>query len=158
MKTARFDSPIGRLEILASEKGVTEIRFAGGAPKKTRAGKKSATPKDPILAKCVRELDEYFAGRRREFSVPLDLKGTPFRKKVRKILLKVPYGWTTNYGELAKAAGRPGAARAVGGANHHNPVSIIVPCHRVVGADGSLTGYGGGLWRKRWLLEHERQG
>lgn len=160
MNKVFYDSPIGRLEILASEKGITEIRFAGGAPKKTGTGKapakKPARPANPILAACVRELDEYFAGRRTEFTVPLDLEGTPFRKKVWAKLLKVPCGWTTTYGELAKAVGRPGASRAVGGANHHNPVSIIVPCHRVVGAGGSLTGYGGGLARKRWLLEHER--
>jgi methylated-DNA-[protein]-cysteine S-methyltransferase len=159
MNKACFDSPIGRLEILASDKGITEIRFAG-APKKARAGKapvkKPAPPADPILAACVLELDEYFAGQRTEFTVALDLEGTPFQKKVWAKLLKVPCGWTTSYGELAKAVGRPGAARAVGGANHRNPVSIIVPCHRVVGSGGSLTGYGGGLARKRWLLEHER--
>ncbi len=160
MNKAFYDSPIGRLEIRASDKGIAEIRFAGAAPKKNRMGKapakKPALPVNPILAKCVRELDEYFAGQRTEFSVALDLKGTPFRKRVWAKLLKVPCGWTTTYGDLAKAVGRPGAARAVGGANHNNPVSIIVPCHRVVGAGGSLTGYGGGLARKRWLLEHER--
>jgi methylated-DNA-[protein]-cysteine S-methyltransferase len=156
MNTAYYDSPVGRLEILASGKGVTGIRFVS-APKKPRAGKKAAPHADPIIAACVRELDDYFAGRRHDFSVPLDLKGTPFRKKVWTLLLRVPYGWTTSYGEIAKASGRPGAARAVGGANHHNPVAIIVPCHRVIGADGGLTGYGGGLRRKRWLLEHERR-
>jgi methylated-DNA-[protein]-cysteine S-methyltransferase len=160
MNKALYDSPIGRLEILASDKGITEIRFAGGSLKKPRTGKTSARtsalPANPILAACVRELDEYFAGRRTEFTVPLDLRGTPFQKKVWAKLLKVPCGWTTTYGDLAKAVGKPGAARAVGGANHNNPVSIIVPCHRVVGSGGSLTGYGGGLERKRWLLEHER--
>ncbi len=160
MNKVFYDSPVGRLEILASDKGITEIRFSGAAPKRAGARKapvkKPALPGNPILAKCVRELDEYFAGRRTEFTVPLDLEGTPFQKKVWAKLLKVPCGWTTSYGELAKAVGRPGAARAVGGANHRNPVSIIVPCHRVVGSGGSLTGYGGGLARKRWLLEHER--
>ncbi|MDR1965131.1 MAG: methylated-DNA--[protein]-cysteine S-methyltransferase, partial [Synergistaceae bacterium] len=94
-------------------------------------------------------------GGRRAFDVPLDLKGTDFQMSVWRALLLIPYGRTSSYGSIASALGRPKAVRAVGGANHRNPVSIIVPCHRVIGHDGGLTGYGGGLWRKQWLLDHE---
>jgi methylated-DNA-[protein]-cysteine S-methyltransferase len=105
----------------------------------------------------VEQLDEYFKGGRTVFSLKLDLRGTAFQKQIWAKLLQVKFGRTTTYKALAEAVGRPAATRAVGGANHRNPVSIIVPCHRVVGSDGRLTGYGGGLWRKEWLLRHERR-
>ena len=107
------------------------------------------------LPQAVRQLAEYFAGKRREFELPLRLDGTPFQQRVWRLLTEIPYGETWSYGELAKRIGNPNASRAVGLANGRNPVSIVVPCHRVIGADGSLTGYGGGLPRKRWLLSHE---
>ena len=143
-------SPIGPLEVLGTEAGILLIEFADGKTVPT-------DPPAPCLEECLRQLDEYFGGTRREFSIPLDLRGTPFQKSCWSELLKVPFGRTTTYRDIALALKKPGATRAVGGANHRNPVSIVVPCHRVIGSDGSLTGYGGGLWRKEWLLAHERR-
>lgn len=146
------ESPIGNILISAGENGVTELNF-------TDSGARNASnPGNPHLGACVEQLNEYFNGSRTSFDVPLDLRGTPFRMSVWRALLLIPYGDTWSYGRLAVQIGRPKASRAVGGANHNNPVSIIVPCHRVVGSDGSLTGYGGGLWRKEWLLAHESKG
>ena len=116
----------------------------------------NAVPGDcPLFAQTEKELSEYFAGKRKVFTVPLSLSGTGFRLKVWKALTDIPYGETRSYGDIAKAIGSPKSCRAVGGANHHNPVSIIVPCHRVIGADGTLTGYGGGLEIKEYLLKLE---
>ena len=143
-----FKSPIGDLVVNVTERGVSEIYFSDEAA--ASEAKESA-----ILTACLAQLAEYFDGVRAEFSVPLDLKGTPFQLDVWRVLLQIQYGATASYGGVAAAIGRPKAVRAVGGANHNNPVSIIVPCHRVIGSDGSLTGYGGGLHRKRWLLDHE---
>lgn len=111
----------------------------------------------PALKKCSGQLEEYFAGKRKTFDVPLKLEGTTFQKKIWEALGKIPYGKTCSYQDIAIMTGNPRAVRAVGGANNKNPVGIIVPCHRVIGKDGSLTGYGGGLWRKEWLLEHEKK-
>jgi methylated-DNA-[protein]-cysteine S-methyltransferase len=108
-----------------------------------------------VLLETARQLDEYFRGERREFDLSLRLEGTPFQVAAWKALLEIPFGQTRSYGEQARAMGRPSATRAVGGANGRNPFTILVPCHRVVGSDGRLTGYGGGLPVKRWLLEHE---
>jgi len=102
------------------------------------------------------QLAEYFAGKRREFDLPLAPRGTGFQEKVWRALLAIPFGETRSYGEIAKAIGRPSASRAVGAANGRNPISIIIPCHRVIGSTGELTGYGGGMDNKRWLLDHER--
>lgn len=109
----------------------------------------------PVLRETQRQLEAYFSGTLREFDVPLRLEGTPFRLRVWEQLRKIPYGQVISYGELARRVGRPSASRAVGGANHHNPISIIVPCHRVIAASGSLCGYGGGLELKRTLLRLE---
>ena len=147
---ANYKSPIGVIEVAGTERGILSLDFADGA--KAQAG-----PVAPVLAECLKQIDEYFRGRRKEFALALDLRGTDFQKAVWRELLKVPFGKTTTYGSIARALGNGQAMRAVGGANHRNPVSIVVPCHRVVGADGSLTGYGGGLWRKEWLLAHERK-
>jgi methylated-DNA-[protein]-cysteine S-methyltransferase len=149
-KTVRafYASPIGLIRIVAAENGILSLDFTDGR------GAPDA-PADPFLTQAVEEIDAYFRGGLKTFSVRLDLRGTPFQKNVWGELLKIPYGGTETYGFLARALGNARATRAVGGANHRNPVSIIVPCHRVVGADGSLTGYGGGLWRKKWLLAHE---
>ena len=111
---------------------------------------------DELLAEPARQLRDYFAGRRTEFDLPLALAGTPFQRRVWAQLREIPYGETISYGELAQRIGRPTAARAVGLANGRNPISIIVPCHRVIGSDGSLTGYGGGVERKEYLLAFER--
>ena len=147
---AFYDSPIGSLEVAGTEEGILSIEFS----------KRSAVPAGPpapCLKECLRQLEEYFEGRRRVFTLRLDLRGTPFEKRVWDELLKVPFGRTVAYRDIAEALGNPRATRAVGGANHRNPVSIVVPCHRVIGADGSLTGYGGGLRRKEWLLAHEKK-
>ena len=151
--TAFLGSPIGWVKVRADESAVLSVDFVE-APEDT-----GTPPKDrpAVLAQALSELDEYFRGERTSFSLPLRLGGTPFQSRVWDRLLRVPYGRTTTYRALAEAVGNDRATRAVGGANHRNPVSIIVPCHRVVGADGSLTGYGGGLWRKEWLLRHERR-
>jgi methylated-DNA-[protein]-cysteine S-methyltransferase len=108
------------------------------------------------LPEAIRQLGEYFTGQRRKFDLPLRLHGTEFQQRVWNVLREIPYGVTWSYGELARRIDNPNASRAVGLANGRNPISILVPCHRVIGADGSLTGYGGGLERKRWLLAHER--
>ena len=113
-------------------------------------------PDTPLLQEAVRQLDAYFHGTLTVFHLPLRLEGTAFRVKCWKALCTIPYGETISYGEQARRIGNPKAVRAVGGANHHNPISIIVPCHRVIGADGSLTGYGGGMDKKAWLLRHEQ--
>jgi methylated-DNA-[protein]-cysteine S-methyltransferase len=109
-----------------------------------------------VLAQTARQLAEYFAGKRRAFELPLAPRGSGFQERVWRALLKIKFGETRSYGEIARAIGRPSASRAVGAANGRNPIAIIVPCHRVIGANGQLTGYGGGLPIKQWLLEHER--
>ena len=110
---------------------------------------------DPIISQTALELNEYFSGTRKTFDVPLMAQGTPFRERVWEELKLIPYGEVISYVELARRIGNPNASRAVGGANHNNPISILIPCHRVIASDGSLCGYGGEVWRKVWLLEHE---
>ncbi len=155
-----YHSPIGIIAIEGGPEGVRTCSFTRG--KKAAGLKQAGTEvglKDApgVLREAWRQLAEYFEGRRTEFSVRLALRGTEFQKVVWAELRKIPFGETRSYGEIARACGRPGAARAVGGANNKNPLVIFVPCHRVIGADGSLTGFGGGLWRKKWLLEHEKK-
>ncbi len=142
-----FDSPIGPLLVTCNEAGITACRMGA-----TRAGSRS----HPLLARAGEQLSEYFAGRRQAFDLPLAARGTGFQQSVWRALTAIPYGVTRSYGEIAAEVGSPKASRAVGAANGRNPIAVIVPCHRVIGADGSLTGFGGGLDRKRWLLEHER--
>ena len=138
----------------ASPSGVCFLEFR---KRRIPAALRATAPgESPHLDRLERELHAYFAGRLRRFRVPLDLRGTPFQKEVWAQLTQIPYGATRSYGEIATAVGRPSAFRAVGAANGKNPVSIVVPCHRLVGAAGALTGYGGGLHRKRRLLELER--
>jgi AraC family transcriptional regulator of adaptative response/methylated-DNA-[protein]-cysteine methyltransferase len=121
----------------------------------TGGGADRGSPHAAYLGRLQRQLQEYFQGERREFDLPLDLAGTPWQRKVWSALLEIPYGSTTSYGELAARLGKPGGSRAVGRANGENYVAIVVPCHRVIQADGGLRGYGGGLHRKRWLLDLE---
>jgi methylated-DNA-[protein]-cysteine S-methyltransferase len=148
------DSPIGRLLLHSDGVALTGLYMdVPGRPRGMEhwAEDGSAGP----LRETARQLGEYFAGRRRDFDLPLRLHGTEFQQRVWDMLKEIPYGATWSYGELAKRLDNPNASRAVGLANGRNPISILVPCHRVIGADGSLTGYGGGLERKQWLLAHE---
>jgi methylated-DNA-[protein]-cysteine S-methyltransferase len=147
---AYYHSPIGVIEIVGTGGTVSGLNFIHRRPGGT------ARP-DPVLRRAVAQLDEYFRGKRSRFSLPLFLEGTDFQKEVWRELVRIPYGETATYGALARAVRRPKAGRAVGQANHRNPISIIIPCHRVIGGDGRLVGYGGGLWRKEWLLAHERK-
>jgi methylated-DNA-[protein]-cysteine S-methyltransferase len=148
-----LDTPIGCIRLFARDGALCGLHIAGAADDEPPGAWRPAAGR---LDAARRELDEYFAGTRRTFTVPLDLAGTPFQREVWRALTEIPYGATASYGELARAVGRPGAARAVGAANRRNPVAVIVPCHRVIGAGGGLTGYGLGLPRKAWLLDHER--
>ena len=151
---SRIDSPIGALHLVASDSGLRRISW----PHEVHTEHDGLGPDDahPVLADAAQQLAEYFAGDRREFDLPLDLDGTDFQRQAWLALADVPYGETVSYGEQAERIGRPGASRAVGAANAKNPVPIVLPCHRVVGADGSLTGFAGGLELKRKLLAHER--
>jgi methylated-DNA-[protein]-cysteine S-methyltransferase len=146
------ESPVGPLTLIADEHALTGLHFDGYAHGLDPARR---NPGAPPLAAAAEQLDEYFAGERREFELALDLEGTEFQRAVWDELLRIPYGETRSYGELARRLGRPERVRAVGAANGRNPVAIVVPCHRVIGADGSLIGYGGGLDRKRALLAIE---
>ena len=134
-----------------------EIMVLTGAEEVTLSQKGKKTELSPILWQAVTELTEYFAGKRREFTVPVSLMGTDFQMQVWQKLREIPYGETCSYGQLAAAVGNPRAARAVGMANNRNPVMIIVPCHRVIGKNGALVGYGGGLPAKKYLLELEKE-
>ena len=146
--TAYYDSPLGVLEINGSEDGVISVLFV------ERAAPTTAIP--GCLRDCVNQLDEYFTGRRKTFVLKLDARGTEFQKRVWHELAKIAFGKTVSYRDVARAIGSSQAVRAVGSANGQNPISIIIPCHRVIGSDGTLTGYGGGLWRKEWLLNFEK--
>jgi methylated-DNA-[protein]-cysteine S-methyltransferase len=126
-------------------------------PDRVRLGAMTEQPDHAVIAETSRQLGDYFAGRRQKFTVKLDFRGTEFQKQVWSALLAIPFGETRSYGQIAEALGRPGASRAVGAANGRNPISIIAPCHRVVGANGALTGFAGGLSAKTYLLAHERR-
>src|SRR5689334_11326564 len=142
------DSPIGPLGLVASDVGLRAVLFDGRAVR--------AEGRSPILADAARQLDAYFDGDLATFDLPLELQGTEFHRRCWLALASIPYGQTVSYGEQARRLGLGSeAARAVGAANGRNPLPIVLPCHRVIGADGSLTGFGGGLHVKRWLLEHE---
>ena len=153
MKYTYIDSPIGALLVTRDEGGVTGLDLpAARYPR--RIG--DDWERDDAAFDDVRtQLNEYFAGTRQQFDLPLNAQGNAFQRAVWQTLSEIPYGETTSYGKVAASIGHPDGARAVGVANGQNPIPIIVPCHRVIGADGSLTGYGGGLPAKRWLLDHE---
>jgi methylated-DNA-[protein]-cysteine S-methyltransferase len=148
-----FDSPIGALLLAGDEDGLRVLSMQD-APRPRRI-RPEWTRGDDVFADVRAQLDEYFDGARETFDVKLALHGNPFEQRVWRELLEIPYGETISYGQIAKMIGAPSAARAVGLANGRNPVALIVPCHRVIGANGSLTGYGGGLERKRFLLDLE---
>lgn len=143
-----LQTPIGILHIVADEVGICEVSFCNAMAKQHE---------NALILQCKRELTEYFEGKRTCFDVPLHiLQGTPFQRRCWLALQQIPYGETRSYFDQAKAIGNPKAVRAVGGANHHNPISILIPCHRVIAKNGTLCGYGGGVLRKEYLLELER--
>ena len=145
-----FFTDIGALEVVGSRHGIVAVSFVDDIDPGAKCG-------TAIVQQCIAELSQYFGGRRMTFSVRLDTTGTDFQLAVWHALQEIPFGHTASYGAVARVIGRPGAAHAVGGAVGRNPVAIIVPCHRVLGSDGSLAGYAGGLERKQWLLEHEQR-
>ena len=149
-------TPVGALTLIASDQGLRAILWPGESAR--RAGialRPRRNPEHPVLTRTARQLDEYFAGTRTVFEIPLDLDGTRFQVAAWRALAGIPFGTTATYGQQATALGVPTAARAVGAANRANPVCIVLPCHRVIGANGSLTGFAGGLAMKQWLLDHE---
>jgi methylated-DNA-[protein]-cysteine S-methyltransferase len=151
MPVTFFDSPVGRLTLFSDGAVLTALHLP--AAQLPPLPPPSA---DPVLDATVEQLAEYFSGTRHTFELPLDARGTGFQRAVWAALREIPYAATTSYGAIAAQVGRPRAVRAVGAANGRNPIAIIIPCHRVIGSDGGLTGYGGGLPTKRWLLAHER--
>jgi methylated-DNA-[protein]-cysteine S-methyltransferase len=148
MASATRLSPLGPVTITEEDGAITALEFSGGG--------ETDIP-SPLLQRAFRELEEYFAGARRDFDLPLNPHGTPFQRAVWNALLKIPYGQTRAYKDIALAVGRPKAYRAVGMANNRNPVAVFIPCHRVIGAGGQLVGYGGGLDKKQYLLDLERR-
>ena len=153
----QWASPVGPLTLIAdNENRLTRLEFGDGATRSEAAPDAAiVTEPEGVLADTIRQLDEYFAGARREFNLDLAPRGTSFQLAVWNALLTIPYGETASYGDIARSVGRPNAVRAVGQANGRNPLAIVVPCHRVIGSDHSLTGYGGGIDRKRFLLALE---
>jgi methylated-DNA-[protein]-cysteine S-methyltransferase len=147
LSTGFYPSPIGILKIAYTANGISSLVFLEDENKQRSD--------DLFLQSCFMQLDMYFSGEKMSFDLPLDLDGTQFQKKVWHLIQTIPYGRSATYSGLARKLGNPHFARAIGQANARNPVSLIVPCHRVTGLSGDLTGYAGGLWRKRWLLEHE---
>jgi methylated-DNA-[protein]-cysteine S-methyltransferase len=150
-----IDSPVGKLKLVASDKDLVAIVWENDKPRRVPLSELIANEQHPILIETERQLGEYFAGKRKAFSVALDMRGTRFQKDVWESLLAIPFGQTRSYGQLAKQLGNPRATRAVGAANGRNPLSIIVPCHRVIGSTGKLTGFAGGLETKAHLLSLE---
>lgn len=150
MKEVVIDSPLGRLKLTAGPEALLKVSFTNES-----ITDKSNSIKNDILDQTVRQLEEYFAGERTTFDLPLSPAGTEFQQKVWKILRDIPFGQTTTYGSISEKLGDCNAVRAVGTANGQNPIPIIIPCHRVLGSGQKMTGYSGGIDRKRWLLKHE---
>jgi methylated-DNA-[protein]-cysteine S-methyltransferase len=153
-----WDSPLGRMVLVANDDALIGVYFDGQRHQPPIGASWRERPESSVLRRAVLQLAEYFAGTRTRFELALALVGTPFQRAVWQAIAAVPFGRTITYAELAAHAGRPGSTRAAGNATGRNPLSIVIPCHRIVGADGSLTGYAGGLDRKRALLALERPG
>jgi len=149
-------SPVGKLKLVASDHGLAAVLWENDNPSRVRLGETNEDNSHPVLLETERQLKDYFDGKRTSFSLELDLVGTAFQKNVWEALLGIPLGETRSYGQLAKQLGKPRATRAVGAANGRNPISIIVPCHRVIGSNGKLTGFAGGLGIKEHLLRLEK--
>ncbi len=156
-ETIYYKSPVGALCIKSDQDVISEVSFVNrnSSDLMNEDELEYGVPRSPIIKKCIFQLEAYFAGRSFKFDLDLLQPGTPFQQTVWSALLKIGYGKTCSYLTLSKELGNPKAIRAVGTANGKNNIAIIVPCHRVIGSNGSLVGYGGGLWRKKWLLEHE---
>lgn len=150
IQIAYYSSPIGIIEITGNDEGIATLYFVD-------TKKDDSTIIPPVLKECVYQLDEYFKGIRKEFGLKLNPQGSEFQKKVWNELHTVPFGKTASYLQISKQIGDSNATRAVGNANGSNPIAIVIPCHRVIGSNGKLTGYSGGLWRKQWLLNHESE-
>lgn len=151
-----IDSPVGRLTLVASAAGLAAILWENDDPKRVRVGDLVEDSENPVLVETERQLRAYFAGGRTRFELPLDFHGSDFQKDVWNALLAIPFGETRSYAEIARGIGRPKACRAVGAANGRNPISIVAPCHRVIGSNGALTGFAGGLAAKDYLLRFEQ--
>jgi len=151
----RVQSPVGRLTLVATDDGLAAILWENDHPSRVRLNIAAENNRHPVLVETERQLEEYFDGRRKQFSLRLDLAGTDFQRRVWNALLTIPFGETRSYGQVARQIGHPRAARAVGAANGRNPVSIVAPCHRVLGSTGALTGFAGGLDVKAHLLAFE---
>lgn len=145
-----YNSEIGLIEIIGTENAIVSVGFVEEKPV-------NDSEIHPCLEECIGQIDEYFRGKRREFSLSLHLQGTDFQRKVWSQLMKIPFGETSSYKNIAASIGNEKAVRAVGNANARNKIAIIIPCHRVIGSDGKLIGYASGVWRKEWLLSHERK-
>jgi len=148
-------SPVGVLTLIANEKGLAAILWENDDPKRVPLGDIEEDPAHPVLLEAERQLNDYFGGKLERFTLPLDFTGTDFQKKVWSALTRIPFGETRSYAQIAKEVGSPAAIRAVGAANGRNPISIIAPCHRVIGSNGKLTGFAGGLEAKAFLLGME---
>jgi len=147
---AYYSSEIGTIKVAGTKQGISSLNFVQDM-------ESDAADVHNCLESCLTQLDQYFHGKLNKFSLPLDMQGTDFQKQVWKALLDIPYGMTQSYGDIARKIGNKNAFRAVGNANNRNNIAIIIPCHRIIGRDGSLTGYAAGIWRKEWLLEHEQK-
>jgi methylated-DNA-[protein]-cysteine S-methyltransferase len=150
-----IDSPVGKLKLVASDAGLSAILWPNDDPARVRLGEPVVSEAHPVLIDAERQLQEYFDGRRKAFDLKLDFSGTEFQRSVWSALLTIPYGETRSYAQIARQIGRPDAVRAVGAANGKNPISIVAPCHRVIGSTGKLTGFAGGLETKAFLLALE---
>lgn len=153
-----IQSPVGKLKLIASDNGLVAVLWENDPPRRVRLDELFEDPRHPILLETERQLGEYLGGKRNEFTVALDMRGTHFQKDVWKALLAIPFGETRTYLQLASQLGNPRATRAVGAANGRNPLSIVVPCHRVIGSSGKLTGFAGGLETKAHLLDLDAVG
>ena len=156
LAAAVIDTPVGPITIVAGDHGIRAILWPGDESNRVRVHADSTDADHPVIVATMAQLEEYFAGEREEFDLPLDPIGTDFQRSAWSALRTIPYGTTVSYGEQAERMGDRRKARAVGAANGRNPISIVVPCHRVIGADGTLTGFAAGVETKAWLLDHER--
>ena len=151
------DSPVGRLTLVASDEGLAAILWENDRPNRVRLEVQADDERHPVLVETDRQLAQYFAGQRRAFALPFDIEGTAFQREVWNALLTIPFGETRSYAQIARQIGKPRAVRAVGAANGRNPLSIVAPCHRVIGSSGALTGFAGGLDTKARLLALEQR-